>query len=214
MGIKTDRNGEATPNARRVSGLQRHARARGERALSLIRASAAELFEQYGYASVTLEAIAANAGVTRQTLYRHFPGKYEIALEYIANAEAASFSAWEALKQCDITKREEVRKWVASFIDHNVARRDLRAYVELASTEPAYRAVMAAHIAEIIALLAPLHPVFSRATAKPDGIEAAKAHLFIATLIERSDFIAIGEEWFAREHLEQIMTDWLIQLTS
>lgn len=31
--------------------------------------------------------------------------------------------------------------------------------------------------------------------------------------MERSDFIAIGEEWFAREHLEDIMTDWLMLLT-
>jgi hypothetical protein len=35
-------------------------------------------------------------------------------------------------------------------------------------------------------------------------------HLLVATLIERSNFIAIHKAWFKDEHLERIMVEWLM----
>ena len=115
--------------------------------------------------------------------------------------------------RADLADRSSALAWVRSVIAQAATRRDFRVCVEITSTEPAYRSVLARQIAEIVEGLAGVHDFFARAASDPQGLDAAKAHLFIATMMERSDFIAVGEEWFARDHLEQIMTDWLIALT-
>lgn len=200
------------PRERRVAGLKRHARNRRESAREAIRKAASRLFRRNGYSDVTLDLLASQAGVTRQTLYRHFRSKYEIALDYMAESNAKALQVWKSLEEHDLDDRESVLAWVRSVIDFSVSRENFRAYVELTSTEPAYRAVLAGQIGQIIVSLSQAHRFFADAAANPGGLESAEAHLFIATLMERSDFIAIGEEWFSREHLEQIMTDWLMRL--
>lgn len=196
-----------------MSGLVRHARARSDHAHDRIREAARVLFVEKGYSALTLDELASHAGVTRQTLYRHYAGKYEIALEYLAGSRAETLAAWLCLDQGDLADRSSVLTWVRSVIAQAATRRDFRVCVEITSTEPAYRSVLARQIAEIVEGLAGVHDFFARAASDPQGLDAAKAHLFIATMMERSDFIAVGEEWFARDHLEQIMTDWLIALT-
>jgi len=198
---------------RRVAGLRRHARERQEEAREAIREAAATLFCAKGYSEVTLDELAGLAGVTRQTLYRHYPGKYEIALDFMDRANAEASDVWKSLEAHDLRDRKSVLAWVRSVIDWSAKRDHFRAYVELTSTEPQYRAVLASQIGRIVAALSPVHPFFAAAAEDPEGLAAAKAHLFVASLMERSDFIAIGEEWFAREHLEEIMADWLMQLT-
>lgn len=49
---------------------------------ALLRATA-RLFQQQGYAAVSLRAIAAEAGVTTGSLYHHFSDKEEIVLEIL-----------------------------------------------------------------------------------------------------------------------------------
>jgi TetR/AcrR family transcriptional repressor of mexJK operon len=46
-----------------------------ERKQGAIKAAAKELFLRHGYASTTMEMVAAQAGVSIMTLYRHFRGK-------------------------------------------------------------------------------------------------------------------------------------------
>jgi TetR/AcrR family transcriptional repressor of mexJK operon len=46
-----------------------------ERKQEAIKVAAKELFLQHGYASTTMEMVAAQAGVSIMTLYRHFRGK-------------------------------------------------------------------------------------------------------------------------------------------
>ena len=205
-------------NARRssdqTSGLIRHTQRLSGESLSRIRAAAEAVFVREGYIAVTMGQLAQEAGVTRQTLYRHFPSKYDVALDFMQNTHAKTLAVWSTLRHCELADKAAVRGWVKEIISYQVGREYVRAYVELSSTEPRYRQALAALIGEIIHGFADIHPLFANAVAHPSGLAAAKAHLFIATLIERSDFIALGEEWFAREHLESIMTDWLVAMTA
>lgn len=50
-----------------------------------ILAAAAALVDEEGYAPVTMEAVAARAGVGKQTLYRHWASKPALFLEAYAN---------------------------------------------------------------------------------------------------------------------------------
>jgi AcrR family transcriptional regulator len=67
--------------------------------------AASDLFSELGYESATLDAIAVQAGVHVQTLYRHFPCKAELATElwhrslidfetYFSTRKTTSIAAW------------------------------------------------------------------------------------------------------------------------
>lgn len=56
-------------------------RPRSEAAQQAILSAARDLLIQHGYAEVTVEAIAAQAGVSKATIYRWWPGKAAVVLE-------------------------------------------------------------------------------------------------------------------------------------
>jgi AcrR family transcriptional regulator len=64
-------------------------RPRSESARLAVLAATAKLIEQGGYGNLTMEAIAREAGVSRQTLYRWWPTKAAITLEALNEAAAA-----------------------------------------------------------------------------------------------------------------------------
>ena len=51
--------------------------------LTKILTSAAELFTQYGFKSITMDDIARRAGVSKKTLYQHFANKQEVVHESV-----------------------------------------------------------------------------------------------------------------------------------
>lgn len=64
-------------------------RPRSESARRAILAAATELIGAAGYASVTIEAIAHHAGVSKQTIYRWWPTKAAIVLEALNEGASA-----------------------------------------------------------------------------------------------------------------------------
>ncbi|WP_416062359.1 TetR/AcrR family transcriptional regulator [Rhodococcus indonesiensis] len=103
-------------------------------------AAARTLFESQGYAAVTVDDIAAEAGCSRATFYVHFPGKLEVL--QAVNAEAASVvSYYEDLDRVLTTRsRTEFAKWLNrafEWFDDN--RRMLPAYDEAVALEPELR---------------------------------------------------------------------------
>ncbi|HEY3993603.1 MAG TPA: TetR/AcrR family transcriptional regulator [Ktedonobacteraceae bacterium] len=72
-----------------------------ERKQEAIKEAAKTLFLQHGYADTTMEMVAAQAGVSIMTLYRHFRGKdvlFQAVIEHLCNQQAkrnASEALWE-----------------------------------------------------------------------------------------------------------------------
>jgi AcrR family transcriptional regulator len=61
---------------------------RSERSRRAILAAARDLLAETGYADLTIEAIAARAGVGKQTIYRWWPGKGGVILDALADPDA------------------------------------------------------------------------------------------------------------------------------
>ncbi|MEU8297823.1 TetR/AcrR family transcriptional regulator [Micromonospora sp. NPDC048909] len=65
-------------------------RRRNEQSRRAILQAAAELCVQVGFAATTVEGIAARAGVGKQTIYRWWPSKAAVLLEYMQDLRAAT----------------------------------------------------------------------------------------------------------------------------
>jgi AcrR family transcriptional regulator len=62
-----------------------------ERKQEAIKVAAKELFLKHGYANTTMEMVAAHAGVSIMTLYRHFRGKdilFQAIIQHLCNQKA------------------------------------------------------------------------------------------------------------------------------
>ena len=74
-------------NTRGAQSTNSHRRRRDPRVHRAILDSTVTLLEERGYKDLTIEAIAAQAGVGKQTIYRWWPGKADLVMEaYIAVA--------------------------------------------------------------------------------------------------------------------------------
>ena len=73
--------------------------ARPAPAADRIRRSARELFYLRGIRAVGVDAIVAEAGVTKPSLYRSFPSKDELAASYLRDYEAEFWRRFDAAVQ-------------------------------------------------------------------------------------------------------------------
>src|SRR5918992_2297867 len=91
-----------TPNERR----------RNEKARTAILRAARELLDRRGFRQLTIEGIAARAGVGKQTIYRWWPSKAAVVLEaYLAGEDAVSHP------EATGSTREDVRALLGWLVD-------------------------------------------------------------------------------------------------
>src|SRR4051812_38134441 len=88
MGEGSD-GGSATARA----GHHGNQHGRSERARQAVLEAADDLLAERGFAGVTIEGIAARAGVAKQTIYRWWPSKVEVLLDTLAEDAAAPLAA-------------------------------------------------------------------------------------------------------------------------
>ncbi len=108
----------AMPEPRRVSSGQNSAgrRDRRERTREKLRACALARFASHGFEKASVVEIAADAGVTERTFYRHFPTKESVLFEDFAS-RLGWFRAALELRRNDEPLLDSVRIAVESFPD-------------------------------------------------------------------------------------------------
>lgn len=62
--------------------------------LARLRAAAYELFSRHGVAQVGVDAVVSRAGTAKMTLYRNFPSKDSLVLDFLAERERRWTRAW------------------------------------------------------------------------------------------------------------------------
>ncbi|HEX7307887.1 helix-turn-helix domain-containing protein [Lentzea sp.] len=70
--------------------------------------AAGSLFARRGIAATTMEDIAAEAPVSKRTLYAHFPTKEDLVLAQLASILGSGYTLLETLKRADVPPRDRI----------------------------------------------------------------------------------------------------------
>jgi AcrR family transcriptional regulator len=70
--------------------------------------TAARLFYQHGYRAVGVDTIAAESGIGKMTLYRHYPSKDELIVAYLKDSNEIFWRNFEEITKDAPTPREKL----------------------------------------------------------------------------------------------------------
>lgn len=147
-----------------IAGINEFARLQKEESRRRLIEAAERVFNRFGYIEPTVDDIAQEAGVSRQTFYRHFDGKLAIAMDYFEHHNAVSTPLWLKIAEQDYTNPVIVSRWITMLFDHaEQHRRSMRAFVEMAAVEPAFIDRVKQLVPMIIDRLGDTIPVFAAA---------------------------------------------------
>jgi AcrR family transcriptional regulator len=178
----------------RTAGLAAFTRQRKLDSRERLLSAAVETLCQDGYLSVSVEDIAAAAGVSRVTFYRHFSGKAELAVALFQRAAVAAMPRYLAIRAQDFRDQRVVHSWIAAlFAADRVNRRLLRVFIQATTAEPGFTARAQTLIADLIAELGEAIPAFA---VRPDGGEAERrrwleAWLLVYEILDQSNHAAL-----------------------
>ena len=74
--------------------------------------TAAHLFYQHGYRAIGVDTIAAESGIGKMTLYRHYPSKDDLIVAYLQNSNEVF---WENFEQITVEFSDPREKLLAFF---------------------------------------------------------------------------------------------------
>lgn len=129
-----------------------------DRKRKAILAAAAEQFRAHGYEATSVDRIAALAGVSKRTVYNHFPSKEELFAETILQLFHSDAGAQDLPYRSDLGLREQLTELLA----HKLRTLE----------DPDFLALARVGIAEAIHAPERAQPVFARLGEREEGVTA------------------------------------------
>lgn len=86
--------------------------------------SAAALFRQRGFNGASMQDLAEVVGITKSSLYHHFPSKQALLSEILANTVDRVTPALEAIAESDLPASERLRQAVGGHVIELIRDRD------------------------------------------------------------------------------------------
>ena len=80
--------------------------------------TAARLFYQHGYRAIGVDTIAAEAGIGKMTLYRHYPSKDDLIVAYLKDSNELFWNNFEQITKDAPTPREKLLAFFQSLQDY------------------------------------------------------------------------------------------------
>lgn len=129
-----------------------------DRKRKAILAAAAEQFRAHGYEATSVDRIAAVAGVSKRTVYNHFPSKEELFAETILQLFHSDAGVQDLPYRSDLGLREQLTELLV----HKVRTME----------DPDFLALARVGIAEAIHAPERAQPVFARLGEREEGVTA------------------------------------------
>jgi AcrR family transcriptional regulator len=70
--------------------------------------AASRMFYQHGYRAIGVDTLAAEAGIGKMTLYRHYPSKDDLIAAYLKDSDELFWSGFEQMTKEAVTPREKL----------------------------------------------------------------------------------------------------------
>jgi AcrR family transcriptional regulator len=173
-----------------------------------IRAAALRLAEQHGFDKVTVDMIAAEAGVSHRTFFNYFPNKEAAVVQVPPELSGEQVETFTAAGPAH--PREVLADLTALLLrdvaEHPPQRRELSAAFSLARQHPSVLASMLASFAELERSLAAI--VAARTGERPED-EAPRLIAALAMTVLRTSmesWVADDPEASTKPHLEHMTT--------
>lgn len=80
--------------------------------------TAARLFYQHGYRATGVDTIAAESGIGKMTLYRHYPSKDDLIVAYLHDSDKDFWNHFEQLTRSAPTPREKLLAFFRGLRDY------------------------------------------------------------------------------------------------
>lgn len=80
--------------------------------------TAARLFYQHGYRAIGVDAIAAESGIGKMTLYRHYPSKDDLIVAYLRDSNDEFWNYFEQAIKDALTPREKLLAFFQGLQDY------------------------------------------------------------------------------------------------
>ncbi len=80
--------------------------------------TAARLFYQHGYRAIGVDTIAAESGIGKMTLYRHFPSKDDLIIAYLKDSNDEFWNYFEQSTKDALTPREKLLAFFQGLQDY------------------------------------------------------------------------------------------------
>ncbi len=80
--------------------------------------TAARLFYQHGYRAVGVDTLAAESGIGKMTLYRHYPSKDDLIVAYLKDSNEIFWRNFEEITKGAPTPREKLLAFFESLQDY------------------------------------------------------------------------------------------------
>jgi AcrR family transcriptional regulator len=198
-----------------IAGLNQFARQQKEESRRRLVEAAERVFNRAGYIAPSVDDIAQEAGVSRQTFYRHYDGKLAIAMEYFERENDISLPLWLRIGDQDFTDPAVVIAWITMLFDYTEAKRhSQRTFVEMGTVEPKFIDRIKELIPSTIDQLGDKIPAFAAARGKGPTARRrwVNAWLFFYHLREQCSMNATGFMSTDRRHVIDAFTDGFLDL--
>jgi len=80
--------------------------------------TAARLFYQHGYRAIGVDTLAAESGIGKMTLYRHYPSKEDLILAYLKDSDAVFWRNFEAITGESTAPRDKLLRFFESLQEY------------------------------------------------------------------------------------------------
>lgn len=79
---------------------------------------AARLFYKHGYRAIGVDTIAAESGIGKMTLYRHYPSKDDLIVAYLKDSDETFWENFEQITKDATTPRDKLLAFFESLQDY------------------------------------------------------------------------------------------------
>ena len=80
--------------------------------------TAGRLFYQHGYRAIGVDTLAAESGIGKMTLYRHYPSKDDLIVAYLKHSNEVFWRNFEEITKDALTPREKLLAFFLSLQDY------------------------------------------------------------------------------------------------